>query len=270
MSVSAPSGTAMSAYLREIDRTPLLSAAEERELGTRVLDGDPTARDRMVRANLRLVVNLARGYTGRGLSLDDLVAEGNMGLLRAVEGFDPGMSTRFSTYASFWIKQSIKRAIVNTAKTIRVPTYMAALVTKWRQTAAALGDELGRAPAPEEIAGRLGLSRKKLAMVQLAIKVAGVGTQMDDAEGGLEGLIPDTRGPGADADAAEQLERVLALIGTMDARDANVLRMRFGLNGQEPKTLKEIGEALGLTKERVRQIESTALAALASGRVCDD
>lgn len=265
MSVSAPGGTTMSAYLREIDRTPLLSAVEERELGSRILNGDPAARDRMVRANLRLVVNLARGYTGRGLPLDDLVAEGNMGLLRAVEGFDPGMSTRFSTYASFWIKQSIKRAIINTAKTIRVPTYMAALVSKWRQATAALSDELGRAPAPEEVAGHLGLSRRKLAMVQLALKVAGAGVQADDADGGLEGLIPDTRGPNSDADAAEQMKRVLDLIGNMDPRDANVLRMRFGLNGEDPKTLKEVGETLGLTKERVRQIEGAALAALASG-----
>ncbi|MDY3557726.1 RNA polymerase sigma factor RpoD/SigA [Gemmata sp. JC673] len=265
MGTSAPGGTAMSAYLREIDRTPLLSATEERELGGRILDGDPAARDRMVRANLRLVVNLARGYTGRGLSLDDLVAEGNMGLLRAVEGFDPGMSTRFSTYASFWIKQSIQRAIVNTARTIRVPTYMAALVARWRRATAALGDELGRAPAPEEVAGHLGLSRRKLVMVQLALKVAGAGTQADDADGGLEGLIPDTRDSGSDADAAEQLRLVFEQLGRLNPRDADVLRLRFGLSGEEPKTLKEVGEALGLTKERVRQIESAALSALAAG-----
>src|SRR5207244_9140205 len=133
-------------YLREINETPLLNADEEKQLAYRIEDGDSEARDRMVRANLRLVVNIARGYTGKGLGLQDLIAEGNLGLMRAVEGFDPGMNTRFSTYASYWIKQSIKRAVINTGKTIRIPAYMNELLIKWRRATAKLTDELGRAP----------------------------------------------------------------------------------------------------------------------------
>src|ERR671936_806986 len=139
-------------YLREINETPLLTADEEKDLAYRIEEGDGEARDRMVRANLRLVVNIARGYTGKGLGLQDLIEEGNLGLLRAVEGFDPGMNTRFSTYASYWIKQSIKRALVNTAKTIRIPAYMVELLAKWRRTSARLQEELGRPPTPEEVA----------------------------------------------------------------------------------------------------------------------
>src|SRR6266481_3607696 len=139
-------------YLREINETPLLSAEQEKELAYRIEAGDCEARDRMVRANLRLVVNIARSYTGKGLGLQDLVAEGNLGLLRAVEAFDPSMNTRFSTYASYWIKQSIKRTLINTAKTIRIPAYMVELLAKWRRAAAKLQEELGRAASQEEIA----------------------------------------------------------------------------------------------------------------------
>src|SRR5712664_1287386 len=148
-------------YLREINETALLSADEEKQLAYRIEEGDNAARDRMVRANLRLVVNIARSYTGKGLGLQDLIAEGNLGLLRAVEGFDPSMNTRFSTYASYWIKQSIKRAVINTGKTIRIPAYMNELLIKWRRATAKLTDELGRAPTQEEVASSLKLSKKK-------------------------------------------------------------------------------------------------------------
>ena len=261
--------TAFSTYLSEIDHTPLLSAAEERELGGRVLTGDAQARDRMVRANLRLVVNIARGYTGKGLALDDLVSEGNMGLLRAVEGFEPSMNTRFSTYASYWIKQSIKRAIVNTAKTIRIPAYMAELLTKWRRATNQLSDELGRMPTHEEIAKELGLSKKKLAIIKKAIRVANAGAQADQSEAGwsIEEMLMDNRSdtPDAEMGKSDDLKQVLGLLSKMDPREASVLRMRFGLNDEEPKTLKEIGECLGLTRERVRQIENEALAKLGDG-----
>jgi RNA polymerase primary sigma factor len=258
-----------SCYLGDIDRTPLLSASEERELAKRVLSGDVEARDRMVRANLRLVVNIARGYSGKGLALDDLVSEGNMGLLRAVEGFDPTMNTRFSTYASYWIKQSIKRAIVNTAKTIRIPAYMAELLTKWRRAASKLTDELGRNPTQEEIARFLGLSKKKLAIIKKAIRVANAGSQADQGDAGwtIEEMLMDPRGKTPDAEIGEtdDLKQVMILLEKMEPREATVLRMRFGLNDEEPKTLKEIGEQLGLTRERVRQIESEALAKLNEG-----
>ena len=143
-------------YLREINETPLLSPDDEHDLAISIGMGSPEARDRMVRANLRLVVNIARGYTGKGLGLQDLIEEGNLGLLRAVEGFDPAMGTRFSTYASYWIKQSIKRALINTAKTIRIPAYMVELLSKWRRATTRLAEELGRTPTPEEIARVLG------------------------------------------------------------------------------------------------------------------
>ncbi|HEV3145103.1 MAG TPA: sigma-70 family RNA polymerase sigma factor, partial [Gemmataceae bacterium] len=147
-------------YLREINETPLLSAQEEKDLAYKIEDGDTEARDQMVRANLRLVVNIARGYTGKGLALQDLIEEGNLGLLRAVEGFDPGMNTRFSTYASYWIKQSMKRAQVNTAKTIRVPAYMVEHLSKWRRGTFKLQEELGRTPTEEEIGASLGLPKR--------------------------------------------------------------------------------------------------------------
>src|SRR5947209_20311438 len=158
-------------YLSEINETPLLSAEEEKLLAVRIEDGDIEARDHMVRANLRLVVNIARSYTGKGLGLQDLIAEGNLGLMRAVEGFDPSMNTRFSTYASYWIKQSIKRAVINTGKTIRIPAYMNELLIKWRRATAKLQDQLGRPPTHEEIALHLKLPRKKLNIIKKAIRI---------------------------------------------------------------------------------------------------
>ncbi len=171
-------------YLREINETSLLSAADEHQLAVAIGGGDNQARDRMVRANLRLVVNIARGYTGKGLGLQDLIEEGNLGLLRAVEGFDPAVGTRFSTYASYWIKQSIKRALINTAKTIRIPAYMVELLSKWRRASTRLGEELGRTPTPEEIARVLGLPRKKLPIIKKAIRIYNLTPQTDQAEAG--------------------------------------------------------------------------------------
>src|SRR6516162_6457098 len=158
---SRPAQSPLETYLREINETPLLNADEEKRLAYRIEDGDSEARDRMVRANLRLVVNIARSYTGKGLALQDLIEEGNLGLLRAVEGFDPTMNTRFSTYASYWIKQSIKRALVSTAKTIRLPAYALHLLAKWQRATNKLQDELGRPPTHEEIARSLNLPKKK-------------------------------------------------------------------------------------------------------------
>src|SRR6202007_2271953 len=157
--------------------------------------GDKLARDRMVRANLRLVVNIARGYIGKGLALQDLIEEGNLGLLRAVQGFDPSVGSRFSTYASYWIKQSIKRALVNTAKPIRIPAYMVELLFKWRRMAADLQDRLGRPPTAEEIARALKLPKKKLAIVKKAIKVYNLVPQTDQPENGwgLRGVLMGER-----------------------------------------------------------------------------
>jgi len=260
-------------YLREINETPLLSANEEKELAYRIEEGDSEARDRMVRANLRLVVNIARGYTGKGLGLQDLIEEGNLGLLRAVEGFDPSMNTRFSTYASYWIKQSIKRALVNTAKTIRIPAYMVELLAKWRRATNQLTDELGRPPTNEETAKFLGLPKKKLNIIKKAIRVYNSAPQTDQTEAGwsIDEMLSDGRTKTPDTEMVENddLRQVMHLLDKMDPREATVLRMRFGLNDEEPKTLKEIGECLGLTRERVRQIESEALSKLSESLSAD-
>lgn len=254
-------------YLREINETSLLTAEDEKELAYRIGNGDMEARDRMVRANLRLVVNIARAYTNKGLPLQDLIEEGNLGLLRAVEGFDPSMGTRFSTYASYWIKQSIKRAIINSAKTIRIPAYMVELLTKWRRATAKLQDEMNRTPSMEEVAKELNLSKKKLSIVKKAIQLYNATPQSDDNETGrtLGEILPDERfkGPEDSLINSDNLQHVYQLLNEMDDRESSILRMRFGLDGIEPYTLKEIGEELGLTRERVRQIENEALKRLA-------
>src|SRR5882724_5602653 len=260
-------------YLNEIYQTPLLSAAEEKALALRIAEGDNPARDHMVRANLRLVVNIARGYVGKGLGLQDLIEEGNLGLLRAVEGFDPAVGTRFSTYASYWIKQSIKRALVNTAKTIRIPAYMVELLSKWRRASSKLQDELGRPPTHEEVAKSLNLPKKKLAIIKKAIRVYNAVPQTDQPENGwsLDEMVMDgnSKSPDLEMVEADDLKHVLELLDKMDPREATVLRMRFGLDNEEPKTLKEIGECLGLTRERVRQIESEALSKLSESMQAD-
>jgi RNA polymerase primary sigma factor len=249
-------------YLREIDATPLLTAEEERDLAYRVAEGDAEARDHMVRANLRLVVKIARGYQGQGVALEDLIAEGNLGLVRAVEAFDPALGLRFSTYASYWIKQSIQRAVINTGKAVRLPNYTVQLLRDWRRAAGRLQDELGRPPTPEEVAARLKLSPKKLQVIHDALRVSQAGLQSDgeEADQSLAGILSDDA-PGPDARLAEadDLRQVLGLLHRLNERQATVLRLRFGLSGEEPLPLQQIGERLGTTRERVRQIERDAL-----------
>ena len=256
-------------YLREINETRLLTADEEKELARAIAKGDVHARDRMVRANLRLVVNIARGYTSKGLGLQDLIEEGNLGLLRAVEGFDPDVGTRFSTYASYWIKQSIKRALINSAKTIRIPAYMVELLSKWRRASARLTEELRRNPTPEEVARLLGLPKRKLPIIKKAIQIYNATPQTDQADSGwsLGEMVMDDRARSPEEELIESdvMKHIKVMMGDLDERAAAVLRMRFGLEGLEPHTLKEIGEKLGLTRERVRQIETETLKRLGDG-----
>ncbi|MFN7292119.1 MAG: RNA polymerase sigma factor RpoD/SigA, partial [Pirellula sp.] len=237
-------------YLREINETKLLSAEEEQMLARQIADGDAAARDRMVRANLRLVVNISRSYVGKGLALQDLIEEGNLGLLRAVEGFDPEMGTRFSTYASYWIKQSIKRALINSAKTIRIPAYMVELLSKWRRATARLSEELGRMPTQEEVARVLGLPKKKLPIIKKAIQIHNATPQSDQSDTGwsLGEMVMDERLKSPDEELLDHdvMKTALELLSTLDAREATVLKMRFGLGDTAPHTLKEIGAELGL------------------------
>jgi RNA polymerase primary sigma factor len=251
-------------YLHDINDTPLLSAQEERDLAERVAIGDPLAREHMVKANLRLVVNIARGYLGKGLNLEDLIEEGNLGLMRAVEGFDGMMSTRFSTYASYWIKQSIRRAVMNNGKPIRLPAYMVSLLSKWRRATAVLADRLGRAPSHEEVGKALRLSKKKMGIVAKAIRVNNLtphSENLEDSGPALDDVLADERNKGAETQLieADDLDRIFEFLSSLEDREATVIRMRFGLDSYSPMTLREVGENLGLTRERVRQLESHAL-----------
>lgn len=258
------SGSTLQIYLEDINATPLLSAAEERALAVRVADGDPYARDHMVKANLRLVVNIARGYLGKGLGLEDLIEEGNLGLMRAVEGYDGTMETRFSTYASYWIKQSIRRAVMNNGKPIRLPAYMVTLLSKWKRVNDVLTERLGRAPTPDEVGKVLRLSKKKVGMVAKALKINelvahGDGSESDDFL--LDEMLTDERSKSPDdlLIESDDLERIFNRLDRLGEREAMVIRMRFGLEPYVPMTLREVGENLGLTRERVRQLEKEAM-----------
>ena len=252
-------------YLRQINDTPLLTVDEERKLAYRIEDGDCEARDHLVRANLRLVVNIARSYQGKGLDLHDLIAEGNFGLLRAAEAFDASMNTRFSTYAVYWVKQSIRRALINSARTIRLPAYMMQMLTEWRKATTKLHEELGRPPSEEEVAAWMKLPPRKFRLIKKAIRIHSAMSQGEQDESRpFDDLVADanTQAPDAGLMHADELREVLRLVDELDKREKTVLQLRFGLEGGEPKTLKEIGEHLGLTRERVRQIEREALAKL--------
>jgi len=234
-----------------------------------VEENDPWAREQLVRSNLRLVVNIAKKYGGRGMSLGDLIEEGNLGLIRAVDYFDPDRGTRFSTYAAWWIKQSIKRALLENIQPVHIPTYMVALINQWRHTAAELESRLGRTLDVEEMADIMHLPLRKAKIIHRIVEVLSSvmdtgGTDGSDENEMLEATLEDKEtGKPEDALVAdEERAKALNLLNEIDPREANVLRLHYGLDGTKSMTLKEIGKQLGLTRERIRQIQRGALTKL--------
>ena len=217
----------------------------------------------MTRANLRLVVAIAKGYTGRGLSFMDLIEEGNLGLLRAVEGYDPGKNVKFSTYAAWWIKQAIKRALITKVKTIRIPAYMVEIIARLKTASAELAAKLGRQPTVMEVAQGLKLHPARINLIRRALAVSSYG-EARLSPGGLPPLVETlanqkARPPTEEILEKSQIELLERLLNSIDEREALVLRLRYGLSENGPLTLREIGERLNLTRERIRQIENEAL-----------
>ncbi len=250
-------------YLQEINEVPLLDADEEKSLAVRIQSGDPAAREHLIRANLRLVVSIAKMYTDRGLTLQDLIAEGNIGLMKAAEKFDPDAGCRFSTYGSWWIKQSIRRALTNTVANVRVPGYMSEMISKWRSVSRELAYRLGRQPNLEEVAQELGIPRESWNLLKQTIVSSASGSQVSlDALSMHSDTVEDekTQAPDDEIQEADLLAKMRDTLDEIDEREATILRLRYGLGeGEEPLTLKEIGKIVGLTRERVRQIEREAL-----------
>jgi RNA polymerase primary sigma factor len=258
-------------YLRDIKDETLLSAAEECALAEAIARGDRNARTRMIQANLRLVVKIAREYVGRGMVFEDLVGEGNLGLIRAAEEFEPRFGTRFSTYASYWIKQSIRQALVNTTPTIRLPAHMVGLLTKWRRAERALCRDQGHTPSFSDVATLLGLSETQKSLVASACRARQVKLESAlAAEPGQWSPI-ETRDqyepPDAMLEADDERLALLRSLERLDARERTILSLRYGLDGETPLTLKEIGRRLGVTREWVRKIEVRAVRKLEGGWV---
>lgn len=256
-------------YLREIGKIPLLTPEEEADLAQRIVKGDKKAKDKMVESNMRLVVSIAKRYGGRGLDFLDLIQEGNTGLLRAVEKFDPDKGFKFSTYATWWVRQAITRAIADQARTIRIPVHMVETINKVLRTTRKLTSELNREPTNEEIAKELDMDPEKIDYVMrikqdIASLDASVGREGDDEDSVLGDFIEDEERDSPEDSAANQIlkEQLSEIIATLTDREQKIIRLRFGIGGGRPHTLEEVGNEFDVTRERIRQIEAKALSKL--------
>lgn len=251
-------------YVREVGQTRLITPKEERELARRIKKGDAEAREQMIKANLRLVVKIARDYEGLGVPLLDLISEGNIGLMKAVDRFDPDKGAKFSTYGAFWIKQAIRRALDNQAKTIRLPSHVVERLGVLQRTATKLTEELGREPTDEELAAETGLSERKVKQYRNASATpASLDAPIGDASDAnkIGDIVADEKAalPSDELSASVDLDLMQELLRDLNEREVTILRRRYGLDGEQEKTLEEIGVDYGLTRERIRQIENAAL-----------
>ena len=256
-------------YLREIGKIPLLTPEEEADLAQRIVKGDKKAKDKMVESNMRLVVSIAKRYGGRGLDFLDLIQEGNTGLLRAVEKFDPAKGFKFSTYATWWVRQAITRAIADQARTIRIPVHMVETINKVLRTTRKLTSDLNREPTTEEIANELHMDPEKVDYVMrikqdIASLDASVGRDGDDEDSVLGDFVEDEERISPEDSAANQIlkEQLSEIISTLTDREQKIIRLRFGIGGGRPHTLEEVGAEFDVTRERIRQIEAKALSKL--------
>lgn len=250
-------------YLRQIAQYPLLTPAQEITLAAKIKKGDTKAKERMIRANLRLVVKIARDYANLGLPLMDLISEGNIGLMKAVERFDPAKGGKLSTYGSWWIKQAIKRSLANQGKTIRLPVHLVDKIAKIRRVAAGMSDEMGREVSDEEIAEEVGMSASKVTQLKLAaIRPASLDAPIGDEDSTEFGeMVGDEAAddPFEQLSGKNMLEEVGDLLDQLDDREKRIINSRFGLDGADPITLEEVGVKFGVTRERIRQLQNVAL-----------
>lgn len=257
------SDSVLRVYMNEIAKTKLLTIEEEIELAEKIKAGDSAARDHMIRANLRLVVKIAKDYANYGLPLADLISEGNIGLMKAVEKYDPEKGGKLSTYAAWWIKQSIKRALSNQSKTVRLPVHMVDKIARLRKISLALTEELGREPTDDELTEILGIPRKKLALLkQAAQRPTSLDAPVGDEDSSTYAeTLGDTKAVDpSDALTAKEMHRELGpLLKLLDKRETKIIGARFGLNGKKPLTLEEISRDFGVTRERIRQLQNIAL-----------
>src|SRR3569833_1112050 len=255
--------TAIKLYLREIGQVKLLTPQEEIDLAAKIKKGDKKAREQMIKANLRLVVKIARDYEGIGLPLLDLINEGNIGLMKAVERFDPAKGGKLSTYGSWWIKQSIKRALANQSKTIRLPVHLVDKISKMRRTAMRLQEEFGREPTDDELGEELGITASRVAHLRTAaIRPASLDAPIgDDESNNFAEVVQDENADTPYEHLEEKpVPRMLQeMVKTLDEREATILRARFGLDGGSERTLEEVGAKFGVTRERIRQLQNLAL-----------